>query len=110
MEFLCKLPRVSSLFIMPNPPHASECACHSKFCRSSASSSLLAADFQVICFFAFLPCVNAESVEIRRRDILWPATERRRRLESAAAPPLNNDEIAAIVERIILQREIIRYP
>ena len=58
--------------------------------------------------FAFLPCVNADSVEIRRREtvnILWPMSNRRR-LEPA--PPMNSVRGDGVVEQNILKEENIR--
>ena len=59
-----------------------------------------------------LPCVNAESVEIRRREaahILWPKTERRRLLESV--PPMSDEKGAVADEQNILKgRERISLP
>ena len=59
-----------------------------------------------------LPCVNAESVEIRRREaahILWPKTDRRRLLESA--PPMSDERgVGADEQNILKGRERISLP
>ena len=103
-------------------PHAFEIACHSHFpaiLQTHPFWSQIPGDEMIPSpsgalpdpadFFAFLPCVNAESVEIRRREtvnILWPTANRRR---PESAPPMNNERGAGVVEQNILKRERILY-